>query len=235
MLLAMSHSFTPTCSLPPENTSFTSAPNVRGTLDIVWTCFSILLLCTWSVQHLNFQPHIKARSVGQNFRLTVFLVKRKAKWMLLTLMAPEVLIGLALSHFMAANHGRNTMQEFAREDGVEWTLEHSHFADMGGFVIRFPDDSGARDSIGEAKFDTATAWENELAAAASGSNAERDILSGIAISSREEAPSLRRAVNLLPGGLISAIKTTKDPRTQSLSAPLSRGMILKQERNFRMI
>src|ERR1700753_4368980 len=126
--IAMQFSFTPICSLPPENTRFTSTPNVRSTLDIVWTCFSILLLCTWSVQHLNIQPHIKARAVGQYIRLTVFLVKRKAKWMLLTLMAPEILIGLALSQFIAARHGIDTMQELACEDGVEWTMEHSHFA-----------------------------------------------------------------------------------------------------------
>jgi hypothetical protein len=217
-------SFTPTCSLPPENTKFTSTPNVRGTLDIVWTCFSILLLCTWSVQHLNIQPQIKPRAVGQYIRLSVFLVKRKAKWMLLTLMAPEILIGLALSQFVAARHGQDTIQGFACEDGVEWTLEHSHFADMGGFVIRFPDDSG------DAKSDTATAVENELAAAApSESSNVGDVPSRDAMSSLEEAPSLRRAVNLLPRGVISVIKIPKDPRTQSLSAPLSRGMMNRRQ------
>src|ERR1700712_5695936 len=118
--------FTPTCSLPPDNTRFTSTPNVRGTLDIVWACFGILLLCTWSVQHLNIQPHVKPRAVGQYMRLTAFLVKRRAKWMFLTLMAPEILIGLALSQFVAARHGRDTMRQLANEDGVEWTLEHSH-------------------------------------------------------------------------------------------------------------
>jgi hypothetical protein len=169
---------------------------------------------------------VKARSVGQSVRLILFLVKRKAKWMLLTLMAPEILIGLALSQFMAARHGQDTMQEFAREDGVEWTLEHSHFADMGGFVISFPDNSGVQDSGGDAKLDTAAVWDNEpavTAGAVSKGNTEGDIRSGNAVHSFDEAPSLRRAVNLLPRGVISAIRTTKDPRTQSLSAPLSRG------------
>src|ERR1700761_5284923 len=186
----MTFSFTPTCSLPPENTKFTSTPNVRSTLDIVWTCFSILLLCTWSVQHLNIQPQIKARAVGQYIRLTVFLVKRKAKWMLLTLMAPEILIGLALSQFIAARHGIDTMQELACEDGVEWTMEHSHFADMGGFVIWFPDDTGARDSIGDTKSDNAMAGENELAAAIpSRSSTVGDVPGKPTIGHLEEAPS----------------------------------------------
>jgi hypothetical protein len=222
--------FTPICSLPPENTRFTSTPNVRGTLDIVWVCFSILLLCTWSVQHLNIQPQVKPHSVRQYIRLSVFQVKRRSKWMLLTLMAPEILIGLALSQFVAARHGKGTMQEFAREDGVEWTMEHSHFADMGGFVIRFPDDSGARDSTGDAKSDTATAEENELAAVAtSKSSTEGNVLSGNEMTSMEEAPSLHRAVNLLPREVISVIRTPKDPRTQSLSASLSRGMMNKRQ------
>ena len=150
--------------------------------------------------------------------------------MLLTLLAPEILIGFALSQFVAARHGHDKMQEFACEDGIEWTLEHSHFADMGGFVIRFPDDSGARGSTEDAKLDTATAGENELAAAAPAeSSTEGGVPSGHAMSSLEEAPSLRRAVNLLPRTVISAIKTPKDPRTQSLSAPLSRGTMNKRQ------
>jgi uncharacterized membrane protein YwzB len=216
MPLAMQFSFTPTCSLPPENTKFTSVPNVRGTFDIVWACFAILLLCTWSVQHLNIQPLIKARAVGQYTRLTAFLVKRKAKWMLLTLVAPEILIGYALSQFVAARHGRDMMQEFASEDGVEWTLEHSHFADMGGFVVRFPNDAE------EAKSDAALAEQKDHSAAALSEN----ISVGDPIPSLEGAPRLRRAVNLLPRGVISIIRTPMDPRTQSLSAPLSRGTVI---------
>ena len=150
--------------------------------------------------------------------------------MLLTLMAPEILIGLALSQFIAARHGIDTMQELACEDGVEWTMEHSHFADMGGFVIWFPDDTGARDSIGDTKSDNAMAGENELAAAIpSRSSTVGDVPGKPTIGHLEEAPSLRRAVNLLPRGVISVIKTPRDPRTKSLSAPLSRGMVNMQK------
>jgi hypothetical protein len=149
-------------------------------------------------------------------RLTAFFVKRRAKWMFLTLMAPEILIGLALSQFVAARYGRDKMQLLASEDGVEWTLEHSYFADMGGFVVSFPDDPGNRESTGDAKSDTATAGENEIL---EGVPRER------ALNSIKEAPSLRRAVNLLPRAMTSVIKTPKDPRTQSLSAPLSRGIV----------
>jgi hypothetical protein len=226
----MPFSFTPTCALPPENTKFTSTPNVRGTLDIVWTCFSILLLCTWSVQHPNIQPQIKARTTAQYIRLAIFFVKRKAKWMLLTLVAPEILIGLALSQFVAARHGRDKMQELASEDGVEWTLEHSHFADMGGFVIAFSDASEARSSTGDSKLDTPSAAATEVSPTAGldSTATEEDALTGHAMAPVDEAPSLRRAVNLFPRGVISVIRTPQDPRTEALSAPLSRGMTNKQ-------
>ncbi|KAF2664974.1 hypothetical protein BT63DRAFT_443287 [Microthyrium microscopicum] len=218
----MPFSFVPTCSLPPENTKFTSTPNVRGTLDIVWTCFSILLLCTWTVQHLNIQPLIKPRTIGQYFHWIIFFIKRKAKWMILTLIAPEILIGLALSQFVAARYGRDMMQGFANEDGVEWTLEHSHFADMGGFVINFPDTYGPWDMAEDDKM-APFIREHEVSTLSSKGSDDRPLNR---LGSTAEVPSLRRAVTLrlLPRGVISVIKTPKDPRTQSLSASLSRGI-----------
>jgi hypothetical protein len=29
---------------------------VRGTFDILWSCIITLLICTWTVQHLNVPP-----------------------------------------------------------------------------------------------------------------------------------------------------------------------------------
>ena len=155
--------FTPTCSLPPESTRFTSTPNVRGTLDIVWT-----LLQHPPPLHMEC-PAPEHPAPGQAARRRAvhpvawcFSSSARRNGCLLTLMAPEILIGLALSQFVAAKHGQDIMQGFACEDGVEWTREHSHFADMGGFVISFPDDSAARGSTGDTKSDTATAEEDEL-------------------------------------------------------------------------
>ncbi|KAI7783701.1 hypothetical protein LA080_011410 [Diaporthe eres] len=37
--------FTSNCTLPPEGANFVSAPNIRGTLEIVCSCAGILLLC----------------------------------------------------------------------------------------------------------------------------------------------------------------------------------------------
>jgi hypothetical protein len=57
--------------------------------------------------------------------------------MLLSLLAPETTLGLAFSNFLSARLGVKRMRPFAAEDGVEWSLSHSYFADMGGFFITF--------------------------------------------------------------------------------------------------
>jgi hypothetical protein len=62
------------------------------------------------------------------------------KWMLVTMVAPEVLLGKALADRKIAKLGLDELQRFAAEDGVPWTLTHSLFANMGGFVIRHSTD-----------------------------------------------------------------------------------------------
>ena len=58
------------------------------------------------------------------------------KWMLATMIAPEILLGKAWGDLEDAKFLLDALQGFATEDGVPWTLTHSLFANMGGFVIR---------------------------------------------------------------------------------------------------
>jgi hypothetical protein len=60
---------------------------------------------------------------------------RNLKWMLATMLAPEYILGKACADLVAAVIARKEMQDFAREDGVEWGLGHCFFANMGGFVL----------------------------------------------------------------------------------------------------
>ena len=46
------HSFQPNCTTPPDYANFTFNPQIRGTMTIIWGALAVLLLCTWSVQHL---------------------------------------------------------------------------------------------------------------------------------------------------------------------------------------
>lgn len=45
-----------------------------------------------------------------------------------------MLVGKAVSDFVSARSTRDRMQKLANDDKVEWSLSHSFFADMGGFV-----------------------------------------------------------------------------------------------------
>lgn len=47
--------FQPTCDGPTKDDKFNYvlSPSVRGTTDILWSCFAVMLLCTWSIQHLS--------------------------------------------------------------------------------------------------------------------------------------------------------------------------------------
>lgn len=52
------------------------------------------------------------------------------------MIAPEVLLGKSWGDLEDAKVDLEELQKFAAEDGVPWTLTHSLFANMGGFIIR---------------------------------------------------------------------------------------------------
>jgi len=127
------------CSLPEQPTHVISTPNVRGTLDILWNALSALLLCTWSIQHLNVPAQRIAATFREklsNIRVSLF---RKLFWMAVTLVAPELLVGAALSDRVSAHIFKNEMKKW-EDDGSEWTLTHAFYANMGGFVLDFSDE-----------------------------------------------------------------------------------------------
>jgi len=59
--------------------------------------------------------------------------------MAVTLVAPELLVGAALSDRVSAHIFKNEMKKW-EDDGSEWTLTHAFYANMGGFVLDFSDE-----------------------------------------------------------------------------------------------
>ena len=125
--------FGPQCPLPPDNANYVGGPDVRGTLDIVWGCFGVLILCTWTVQHLSVPRHTpeKVHTWLGGFRRKARQLVRKLWWMCITLVGPEYMIAKALSEQLAAHESRHAFGE------PQWTTTHGHFANMRGFVLRF--------------------------------------------------------------------------------------------------
>ena len=107
---------------------WTSAPNNRGTIDILWDCGFTILLCTWTVLCVNISPP------GAS---TWYLIKRKAWLALICWMGRKFLFYLSVHQWQSA---RRSFREF-RDLGLEgWTLKHAFYGDMGGFVLQTSDD-----------------------------------------------------------------------------------------------
>ena len=109
-----------------------SSPNGRGTFDILWGCLFTIFLCTWTVLHLNIP------SKDENY---YDLQRRKARWMVQAIMAPEFVLVFATGQKVDA---RRSVQLFKEIGHPEWSLRHGFYANMGGFHLitgeglRFP-------------------------------------------------------------------------------------------------
>lgn len=122
----------------PPHANFFSTPSSRGTLEILWSSLFTIFACTWTIQHLNVPEQRNVCEPG--WRGSVKWYTRKfgtsAKWMMITTIAPEVVIGIACYDLLSAKIIYRVLQTFALEDDVPWTLTHSYFANMGGFVMQ---------------------------------------------------------------------------------------------------
>lgn len=138
--------FQPTCKAPPENVTWVTPPYIRGTLDIIWGCFSVLLICTWTIQYLSVPPHKEPKEHSwkrqfvknahysafvDNFRFNI----TKLKWMTMSLLAPELILAKTLAELLPARDSRRHFKTFGCPN--EWTITRGFFANMRGFVLRF--------------------------------------------------------------------------------------------------
>lgn len=103
-------------------------PGGRGTFDIIWSSFLTTFLCTWTCIHLN----LPAPDEG-----VWRPVLRKFQWMVFTLFAPEFILALAAGQRANA---RRTIDAMRSMGYANWTIRHSFYANMGGFILQ-PRDS----------------------------------------------------------------------------------------------
>lgn len=77
---------------------WTSSPNERGTLDVVWTCLSTLALCAWSAVHPN---------IPLEYRFWNAILDRVGL-MVLAIIFPEMIISSALTQ---RRHARKLLSQ----------------------------------------------------------------------------------------------------------------------------
>jgi hypothetical protein len=124
-------------TLPPDGVNFVSSPNVRGTLDILWSCLSVLLICTWSIIHPAVPFQASPQRKIQKFNRAAVRLFWKLSWMLLNLLAPEWSLAKAWADYQSVSSLEDGFKKFQEQDGVPWSRAHIHLANMGGFAIRF--------------------------------------------------------------------------------------------------
>lgn len=108
-------------------TGWTSSPNNRGTIDIIWSCIVTMFLCSWSVLCLQIPSK----------RDTKFdLLWRRAWLTALCALGPEITMQLALGQWSSA---RQSVRDFHASEFTDWTMKHAFYADSGGFFLHTPD------------------------------------------------------------------------------------------------
>lgn len=129
--------FNVNCTLPDGTYTFVSAPNVRGTMEIVWGCLSILIICTWSVVHPNVPCQLAARTWREKTRRSILRLWWKFLLFVWNVLAPEWTLGKAWSDYRSVSGAAAGYADMSQADKVPWTRTHSYFANMGGFAIKF--------------------------------------------------------------------------------------------------
>ena len=100
--------------------------NQRGTVDIIWACYSTLFISLWVMLHLN----VPARHDG--FWTLLF---RRLRWLLMGALAPETLLLNSGGQWKSAKRSRADMASLGHK---HWTVAHGFYADSGGFVLESP-------------------------------------------------------------------------------------------------
>ncbi|KAF1738201.1 hypothetical protein CRV24_000123 [Beauveria bassiana] len=110
---------------------YVGEPNGRGTLSLLFSCVFTLFLCVWSAVHLNL-PELDESPSSYSYRYF--------KWSLLGLFGPELVIWAAWRQYISAQ----SLTKIIRKDlatesddirAQQWTMIHSFYTGMGGFVF----------------------------------------------------------------------------------------------------
>jgi hypothetical protein len=117
--------FTYSCTIPPEGVNFVSSPQVRGSLDILWSCVTPILACTWINLHLNVPIQSTTGNKVQIYTRTILRLLGKVKRMLINVLAPEWALDKAWSDYLSVSRVHGKFVDLARADNVPWTRKHA--------------------------------------------------------------------------------------------------------------
>ncbi|KAK0614442.1 hypothetical protein B0T14DRAFT_570377 [Immersiella caudata] len=106
----------------------------RTTMDIIWNCLSIFIICSWGCVHHNLPAPAESQA-----RYPTRKWARQLGYMVVVCLAPEVVVTMAWEDFLAARYALRSLREdsgLPPEVTREYSLAHAFFAQMGGFAVR---------------------------------------------------------------------------------------------------
>ncbi|OCH84417.1 hypothetical protein OBBRIDRAFT_764357, partial [Obba rivulosa] len=104
---------------------FVSGGGGRGTMDIVWSCVSVLIFCAWTVQDSGITEN-EWQARAERFFLACLMI-----------IAPEIALTIALREFLDAQCMVSECNEHWKIQGdeIQWTMVEGFYACMGGFTL----------------------------------------------------------------------------------------------------
>ncbi|KAF3768963.1 hypothetical protein M406DRAFT_349979 [Cryphonectria parasitica EP155] len=111
---------------------FQWGPNSRGTMDIIWSCFLVLVPALWTVVHTNVP------AAGETFWS---LMLRRLRWACMCIFIPSMLTMVAGAQWDSACKSVRKMQKLPQLRGqpAKWRIAHAFYANSGGFLLQCPD------------------------------------------------------------------------------------------------
>jgi hypothetical protein len=108
---------------PVQQQGWTPGPDGRGTLDIIWSSFTTIFLCSWTVLCLNVPP----KRFGD-----VRWFWQKCLMTGLGAVGPEFVLQTAIAQWASA---KRSVEAFKLLGYDQWSMTNAFFADMGGFEL----------------------------------------------------------------------------------------------------
>ncbi|KAK1227840.1 hypothetical protein PQX77_009153 [Marasmius sp. AFHP31] len=105
--------------------SIAPTPTCRGTrttMDIIWSCLLMIILCTWT----SVRPNVPSVPRSGHWALVYW---DKAKIFLVAFIAPKLIVLWSARQFLSARKMAKEYQKYG------WTITHAFFAIMGGFAL----------------------------------------------------------------------------------------------------
>ncbi|THU80833.1 hypothetical protein K435DRAFT_694872 [Dendrothele bispora CBS 962.96] len=124
----------PEASLEAQNSCF-DIRSCRTAEEVLYSCLAVVFACTWVAIHPNIPRHFELDTddpdeIKDSFTISsARVIAQDVITMILSLLAPELIILWALRQWFAARE----IAEKYRDYG--WTKTHGHFLIMGGFAL----------------------------------------------------------------------------------------------------